>query len=182
MGATMLPHVVHYPPCALYINAYTQDFRCRHLHTHLRSHGGFILSDVRSSLIRLADVMYGHLATQLAKNHSALCFHDRGRAHTVYVWGAYVTQYSGRGWAYYFFFSPLFVLWPERNGGIDVFTASRPPCPRSCAQIYRLRILGRPPLWWRVACQGTVSVCGNTQGLFKLYKALVNERSIKEGP
>lgn len=71
---------------------------------------------------------------QLAHNHSALCFHDCSQAHIVYVSGAYVTQYNGRSWAYYFFF-PLFVLWPERNRGIDVFTLSRFPYPRSYAQI-----------------------------------------------
>ncbi len=97
---------------------------------------------------------------QLAHYHSALCFHDCSQAHTVYVSGAYVTQYNGRGWAYYFFF-PLFVLWAKRNRGLDVSTASQFPCPRSCAQIYRVKILGWPPPRWRGVCQGIVSVWGN---------------------
>lgn len=119
---------------------------------------------------------------QPAHNHLALRFHDCSQAHTVYVSRAYVTQYNGRGWAYYFFF-PLFVSWPERIRGIDVFTASQFPYPCCCAQIYRVKILVWPSVEVESSLSGDSFCLGkHTHRLLNYTKYLLMKRSIKERP
>ncbi len=61
-----------------------------------------------------------------------------------------------------------------------MFTASQFSNPRSCAQIYKVKILGRPPLRWRV-CPGMVLSAGTYTEASKLYKALVNEMKHDRG-
>lgn len=64
---------------------------------------------------------------QLAHNHSALRFHDRSQAHTLYVSGAYVTKYNGRGWPYYFFFFPHCLFYGRKGiEGLMCSLASSP--------------------------------------------------------
>lgn len=90
--------------------------------------------------------------------------------HTANVSGAYSTSDSTIAEA-----GPIIsfshCLFYERNRGIDVSAESQLPYRCSCAQIWRVEILGWSPLRLESACQDIVSVFGNIHTGFRISQS-----------